>query len=152
TSANGSSYGLLGQGLHRQFEPTGCLLLAGDGDRLGNGAARAAVEYFPGARLWVPPAALMSVQRLVIKHGPTQSQKFDAARATLGGQFTAPGFQGPSVITLDLVRLEDATVLLGKADIGTHLHLLQAGKAVGTLIGQERQIGSDELFQHLDHA
>src|SRR3546814_13356368 len=60
------------QGLDGQFEPGWGLLLTSDGDGLGDWPTRAAIEYFPGAGLRIPPTAFVSIQRLVIQHGPPQ--------------------------------------------------------------------------------
>src|SRR5690606_25864626 len=113
-----------GQGHNGQHQIVQRLLLTSDGNGQGNGTTHAAIQDFPGTALRVPPTALMCVQGLVIEHHPTQAQEFNTARTIICLQLTTPGFQGAAVVTFDLVSLENATIFLCQADVGTGQQIL----------------------------
>jgi hypothetical protein len=68
------------------------------------------------------------------------------------GELGAVGFDGATVVALDLEGLEDAAGLFRNGDVGARQQGAQAPDALAPLVGEEGYVEGDELLETVDHA
>src|SRR5690606_7221609 len=116
-----------------QTQQRRALLLAGNIEALLQGAIVAGGQWLPLPGGVVPVALGVAVEGLVKQHQPAQPQELHHTFTAVDVQTAAPGFQGTTVITLDLIRLQYPAVFFRHCHFRADHQRLELLQAVGAL-------------------